>query len=301
MVMRSVLFGAVVLAVGCGDSLAEYEAGSAASHATAEEPLLRYTQDTSRWKYQGLLPELDDARIVVSLKGHTARVTGLLPSGFTGTIPFYAIREAEGSRTRITVVYPIATGNTALFNDEGLRVRNPEPFDYTICSGTNFAPTDKASFGGFPFIEYVCGHRDRDGRWRSGIAFHGPITTARYEGTTYWSLIRGPVSHACNRMLGEHVLELARLTGFERGVMKTPVKVIDGFDTFRGQWVDVDYPASGFSRPPSDKAFLFRTWQAVRQTGPNAVTLEFPRWACEVSRCPSMPPNRLDPVTGRPL
>jgi hypothetical protein len=288
----------LALMLGCGVE-SEGSFRDEDSSVTTEDPLLRYTQDTSRWKYQGLLPALDNATMTASLKGHTVRVTGLLPVGFSGPIPFYAVQDREGTRTRITVVYPMATANPSLFTDSGLPVRNPEPFDYSVCGGTTFAPSDKATYGGFPFIEYVCNHRDRDGRVRSGIAFHGPITTSTYEGTSYWSLRRGPVSHACNRMLGEHVLELARLTGFDRGVMRTPVKVIAGYDTFRGQSVDVDYPASpGFTRPTG--AYLFRTWQAVRANG-NAITLEFPRWACEVSRCASMPPNRLDPLTGKPL
>jgi hypothetical protein len=289
----------LALFASCGVSNEAVLTDTDAERAAQEEPLLRYTQDTSHWAYHGLLPELDNVSVTVSLAGHTAHVTGLLPVSFTGVIPFYVVREAEGTRTRVHVVYPIASANTALFNDDGTRVKNPEAGQYTVCDGTTFEPTGHSAFGGFPFIEYVCHHVDADGRVRSGIAFHGPITTARYESTSYWSLLRGPVSHACNRMLGEHVLELARLTGFEHGRLGVPVKVVAGVDTFRGQPIDVDYPASGFVRPSN--AFLFRTWQAVRAIDATHVTLEFPRWACEVSRCPSMPPNRLDPVTGNPL
>ncbi len=295
----AVLFGLVcVVAASCGGAPLATEPGSVDEQISVEEPLLRYTQETSEWVYKGLLPKLENVSIVVSLKGHTTHVTGLLPVGFTGIVPFYAVKETVGTRTRVHVVYPMATGDETLYNDNGSKVRNAEVGTYTMCGGTNSAASDHSRFGGFPFMEYVCNHTDKDGRVRSGIAFHGPITTARYESTSYWSLLRGPVSHACNRMLGEHVLELARLTGFDKGQFGTPVKVIAGFDTFAGKSIDVDYPATNFQRPTN--AYLFKTWQAVRSTGPNSVSLEFPRWACEVSRCASMPENRLDPLTGKP-
>ncbi len=293
---------AVVLlltASACGGADAfSMEPGSVDEQVANEEPLLRRTQDTSKWVYKGMLPKLDDAKVVVSLKGHTAHVSGLLPVGFQGPLPFYAEAEKVGTRTKIHVVYPIATGDTSLYTDEGAKVRNAEPANYTVCGGTTFAPTGHSSFGGFPFIEYVCNYTDKDGRVRSGIAFHGPITTARYEGTDYWSLMRGPVSHACNRMLGEHVLELARLIGFDTGKFGTPVSVIAGFDTYAGKPVDVDYEATRFQRPANAK--VFKTWQAVRADAKGNVTLQFPRWACEVSRCAAMPDSTLDPLTGLP-
>jgi hypothetical protein len=268
----------------------------------SEAELLRKTSDTGAWLYQGLLPKLDEARITVSLAGHTARVTGLLPANFTGTLPFYAVRESEPSkpgRTRVTVVYPVATGNPNTLTEEGLPVRNIEPGTYATCAGTmGAATTEKASFGGFPFVEYVCRHVEKDGRVRTGIAFHGPITAATREAGLYWSLLRGPVSHGCNRMLGEHVLELARLVGFDQGVRGTPVTVVAGFDTFRGRAVDVDYPSTGFARPASSASVVFPTWQAVTARADGSLSVDFPQWACEASRCASMPPNRLDPRTG---
>ena len=235
--------------------------------------------------------------MVVALGGHTVRVTGLLPETFRGELPYYVVTEPAGTRTRVQIVYPIATGDTRLFTESGLPVRNPQPGSYSVCRGSMHTPTvSTGAYGGFPFIEYVCNHRDSDGRVRSGIALHGPITDAVYEGTPYWELQRGPVSHACNRMLGEHVLEVARLIGFERGRLGAAVKVVGGADTWRGRPVDVDYPARGFTRPAG--AFVFPTWQAVVKRAGGVVTATFPRWACEASRCSTMPPNAGDPVSG---
>jgi hypothetical protein len=196
-------------------------------------------------------------------------------------------------------VYPIATGNPRSLTEEGLPVRNIEPGKYATCAGTmSAASTDKASFGGFPFVEYVCRHVERDGRVRTGIAFHGPITAAAQEAGLYWSLLRGPVSHGCNRMLGEHVLELARLIGFDQGARGTPVTVVAGFDAFHGRAVDVDYPSTGFTRPDPTRSIVFPTWQAVNARAEGTLTVDFPEWACEASRCASMPKNRLDATTG---
>jgi hypothetical protein len=299
--IRFALASLAIGAAGCAGPTPE-AATSEDDFGVSEDDLLRKTSDTGTWKYQGLLPKLDDARVTVSLAGHTARVTGLLPANFSGTLPFYAIRESEPSkpgRTRVTVVYPIATGNPSTLTEEGLPVRNIEPGNYATCAGTmSAATTEKASFGGFPFIEYVCRHVEKDGRVRSGIAFHGPITSATREAGVYWSLLRGPVSHACNRMLGEHVLELARLIGFDQGARGTPVTVVAGFDTFRGRAVDVDYPSTGFARPDATASVVFPTWQAVTARPDGSLTVDFPQWACEASRCATMPPNRLDPQTG---
>lgn len=292
---------AACAALGCG---APPDGASADEEAfgTSEEELVRRTSDTGVWSYRGLLPRLEQAAVTVSLAGHTARVTGLLPLTFTGPLPFYAIREPDSvqpARTRITVVYPIATANPSSLTEEGLPVRNIEAGTYATCAGTmSAATTEKASFGGFPFIEYVCKHREADGRVRTGIAFHGPITAATHEAGLYWSLLRGPVSHGCNRMLGEHVLELARLIGFDAGARGTPVSVVNGVDAFHGRAVDVDYPSTGFTRPDPARSFVFPTWQAVAAKSDGTLTVDFPQWACEVSRCASMPPHRLDPSTG---
>lgn len=266
-----------------------------------EDELLRQTAITSKWSYHGIMPELESPSLTVSLKGHTVHVTGLLPKNHRERLPFHAKTEdAPNGRTRVHVVYPIATVNPRGTLPNGLPTRNPEPDDYKVCNGSMFAASNSiGSFGGFPFIEYVCNHRDADGRVRSGIAFHGPITDKDVGGTDYWYLQRGPVSHACNRMLGEHVLELAHVIGFDRGVRNAPVKVIAGFDKFQGKTLDVDYPAKGWTRPAD--AIVFPIWQAVKQRADGSTALDFPRWACETSRCASMPPNATDPFTGRPL
>ena len=56
-------------------------------------------------------------------------------------------------------------------------------------------------FGGFPFLGYA----PRE----NGFAMHGPINRTNEE----WFLKRGQVSHGCNRMAGEHVVELSVLAG----------------------------------------------------------------------------------------
>jgi hypothetical protein len=297
----SALLALALAASGCG-APAESAFATEDDLGTGDDALLRKTGETGSWSYRGLLPRLDDAAVTVSLAGHTARVTGLLPATFTGPLPYYAVREPDSmqpARVRVTVVYPIATANPSSLTEEGLPVRNVEPGTYATCAGTmNAATTEKASFGGFPFIEYVCKHVDRDGRVRTGIAFHGPITAAVQEAGLYWSLLRGPVSHGCNRMLGEHVLELARIIGFDAGQRRTPVTVVAGFDTFHGRSVDVDYAATGFARPSSARSFVFPTWQAVTARSNGSLTVDYPQWACETSRCAAMPPNRNDAATG---
>jgi hypothetical protein len=274
-----------------------------------EDAILRRTGRTSSWSYKGLMPTLDAPTLTVSLTGHTVHVAGLLPIAYTGPLPFYAIAEtartAEG-RTRVHLVYPIATVGEGT-TPEGLITRNPEPYVYKVCGGDNaHASNDIGSFGGFPFIQYVCGHKDAvdkdNTRIRSGIAFHGPITSMGSESSEYWYLKRGPVSHACNRMLGEHVLELAHLIGFDKNVkVAPPVRVIQEFDTFRGKKIDVDYPATGWSRPDATEAFVFPLWQAVLQRPDGGIEIQFPQWACETSRCDKMPPNAYDAFTGKPL
>lgn len=265
----------------------------------SEDELLKKTGPTSNWSYRGLMPTLEAPTLTVSLKGHTVHVSGLLPASFTGRLPFYARSEAAGNRTRVHLVYPIATVDPGGVLPNGVRTRNPEPFSYSVCGGDNFHATNSiGSFGGFPFIEYVCNHTDQDGRVRGGIAFHGPITSKAASGATYWSLIRGPVSHACNRMLGEHVLELAHVIGFDRGVRGTPVNVIAGFDKLQGKVVDVEYAATGWTRPSAAEAVVFPLWQAVKLRADGSTALDFPQWACETSRCASMPPNARDPFTG---
>ena len=83
---------------------------------------------------------------------------------------------------------------------------------------------DKGDFGRFPFLKYT---------WQ-GHALHGPITGDRQQ--NLWTLRRGRVSHGCNRMEGEHVVELSALLGCPAsgiGRCTTPnerVTVLEDFD-----------------------------------------------------------------------
>jgi len=264
--------------------------------------LIRKTSSTSSWQYHGIMPELESPQLTVSLKGHTVHLQGLLPRNVAvESLPFHVKTEAApGGRTMVHAAYPIATVNTHLTAPSGLPARNPEPFDYSVCAGTmSAASVSEGAYGGFPFIEYICHHRDHDGRVRSGIAFHGPIDDKVENGTDYWFLQRGPVSHACNRMLGEHVLELAHAIGFDHGVRGTPAKVIADFDQFNGKPLDVDYPSTGWTRPAG--AEVFKIWQAVAMGDDGQTHIQMPQWACESSRCANMPANTLNPHTGEKL
>ncbi|HEY8074277.1 MAG TPA: L,D-transpeptidase [Labilithrix sp.] len=202
-----------------------------------------------QWIYDGPLPALDSPSITVSQTAHTVRVTGYVPSTFDlGKLPFYADKLTDGLRTKIAVVYPIATGAE----------ENAEPASYHITRASPWVPTNsEATWGGFPFIPYD-----------HGIAFHGPITAVDGQ----WKLIRGPVSHGCNRMQGEHVVELANLIGVDMttkvwtgtGVtgLNVPVSVLHAPDTWKGQSVDVDYPADPRVQRPHGNVKMFRTWSA---------------------------------------
>lgn len=225
-----------------------------AADADLQDPDGDVTEDELRkgaaeqWIYNGTLPKLDEPSITVSLTAHTARVTGLLPRGWDAPLPYYADSVREGDRVRIAVVYPIATGSSV----------NSQGTSYSINRVSPWVPTNsKAAWGGFPFIPY-----------NRGIAFHGPITAKDGE----WKLVRGPVSHGCNRMQGEHVVELASLIGVDmttvvhRGDATTgldvPVTVLRRADEWRGKNVDVDYPAQASVKRPRDNVRMFPSWSA---------------------------------------
>jgi hypothetical protein len=222
------------------------ETGDDASDSTEDE--LR-KGSAEQWIYDGPLPHLATATITVSLQAHTARVTGHLPRGFDKLLPPYVEKTEQSDGTVITVVYPIATGESVA----------AQGTHYTITRASPWVPTnDHATWGGFPFIPY-------DG----GIAFHGPITYADGQ----WKLIRGPVSHGCNRMQGEHVVELANLigvnmttkvwTGQSATGLHVPVTVLhDRPDTWRGKSVDVDFPADPRVVRPKGNVKMFKTWSA---------------------------------------
>lgn len=234
--------------------------------ATSEEDYLKNVEKTGgksqKWIYEGWLPQIESPSVVVSLKGHTLRATGLLPDGFAGELPFYARTKVETSgRTRLTVVYPIATGAV----DPSTGKAPAGPGHYPKLYAVPFTPTnEKAAWGGFPFMKY---HASR------GLAFHGPITSTRNADTGDWEWIlkRGPVSHGCNRMAGEHVVELAHILGMDMSEphsssdtrqLTVSVDVISEWDTHEGKFVDVDYPAMAQVKRPTTNADLFPTWDS---------------------------------------
>jgi hypothetical protein len=251
-------------------SLAVACASSSDEDLPNTEDMLQKGPNTDRWVYNGLLPHLDSPSVVVAQTPHTARVTGLLPAGFDASkLPFYAqdaVEPAENGRTRISVVYPIATGQSV----------NQQPDDYVTERVFPHRTDSSAPWGGFPFISYV-----NDDSPFKGIAFHGPITADEGE----WKLIRGPVSHGCNRMQGEHVVELAHLIGVDMTTklwpgdailrdLKIPVKVIRGTpDQVGGMNVDVDYPATSAVKRPTTNVKMFKAWKSD----------DFPTWVCRIN------------------
>ncbi len=247
-----------------------------------------------QWIYNGILPALESPQLVLSVRGHTVRVTGLLPRDWHRPLPYYAVLEPSGGRTRAHVVYPIATANTAAGST------NASAGDYPNLGGPVYTPNNVGGngvpWGGFPYLEY-----DHN----RGIALHGPITWTGSE----WRLRRGPVSHGCNRMQGEHVVELAHLLGKD---MTRPHDVGDGlwvygpngdfmirvthdYDYLGGKIVDVDYPASaGFTRPTGTNVRVFPTWSAS----------DFPRFACQYRSGRAAGPSHCDyrpAILGNPL
>jgi len=252
---------------------------------------------SQKWIYAGPLPKLESPEVFASLKSHTVRVTGLLPKGFSGQLPYYAEAKPAGERTKVTVVYPIATGKV----DPSTGQAPSAAGSYKTLFGVAYTPTnDKAPWGGFPFLMYQA---------KRGIAFHGPITSVTDVGTgdLEWHLYRGPVSHGCNRMAGEHDVEMAHLLGIdmtkphsasERFTLAVKVTISPEFDTFDGKQVDVDYPAdSAVVRPTGPDAKIYPTW----------VSDELPRVVCAyqadrplgAQHCDTAGENRRDIATGK--
>ena len=237
---------AMTTLVGCAAQAEDDEDVSEDGDVT-EEQLRKGAAE--QWVYNGTMPHLEKPAITVSLTAHTARVTGYVPEGWNQPLPYYADTLVENGRTKVAIVYPIATG--ASVNSQGT--------SYAINRVSPWVPTNSAAaWGGFPFVPY-----------NRGIAFHGPITAADGE----WKLVRGPVSHGCNRMQGEHVTELAHLIGVDmtttvhRGDAATgfdvPVTVIRKPDEWKGQQVDVNYPAQrGVARPTGANVKMFPSWSA---------------------------------------
>lgn len=254
-------------AVGC--------AASDGEHGTTDEDLASTGHGSDEWFYSGAIPVLDNPEITTSLAGHTNHVTGLLPVGAAPLpdLPHVKTMQVNG-RTQVDVVYPIATAANAGSNSkpgtysfyESMPYR-PNGGAYTPEAGEHFV-----TWGGFPFIAY-----------NDGIAFHGPITDEVSGASTdvsVWYLRRGAVSSGCNRMMGEHVTEMANIIGinmhklYKAAAQYTPtttakVHVIADYDTYQGKYIDIDYPTDTAAvRPASvkgaDNVVMFGSWVATQ-------------------------------------
>lgn len=190
--------------------------------------------------YEGPMPALEAPSLVTSITGHTIRVTGLLPAGFDPeTLPWYALRsKGDDGRVKVSVVYPTATGkkvggkwNNVPGHYDHLNVRPYRPKDPD--------QTGKEHWGGFPFLNYHDARR---------FALHGPIdftndADLNGDGTrdADWRLVRGRVSLGCQRMQGEHVLELTHMLGFD---MRHPHSTKENVPDPRNGVEGVYYPIS---------------------------------------------------------
>jgi hypothetical protein len=218
---------------------------------------------TPEWFYDGPLPVLEDAVVTVSQRGHTLRVTGFVANDVTlpSDLPHVRVTP-QGDRTQVDVVYPIATAANP--------ANNAKPGVYNFQRIIPYRPNGEVTnegfvtWGGFPFLEYD-----------DGIAMHGPITSEDSGGdqdVKVWLLRRGDVSHGCNRMMGEHVIELASILGINMHRRYKPmhvitqpsakVQVISDFDTFNGKLVDVDYPTDVGAERPTGDVEMFGSWVA---------------------------------------
>jgi hypothetical protein len=233
---------APIALVGCASETASDDDGGDVS----EDQLRKGSAE--QWVYNGTLPHLESPSITVSLTAHTARVSGYVPESWTTPLPYYADVMVEGTRKKIAVVYPVATGAEV----------NSQPDRYSITRASPWVPSDAhATWGGFPFIPF-----------NKGIAFHGPITAQDGQ----WKLLRGPVSHGCQRMQGEHVVELANLIGVDMTTkvfsgasvtgLDVPVTVIRRPDAWKNMNVDVDYPVQPGVERPKTNVKMFKTWSA---------------------------------------
>lgn len=262
----AVLLASSILAAGCA---AESSSPSPEDGASEDDIVAKADE---HWFYSGPLPALKDAKVIASIEGNTAHVIGYLPAGAeVPDLPNLKSR-IEGGRTRVDIVYPIATAAPPKTNSRpgtysfyGAKPYRPDGIAYTVSQGNHFVP-----WGGFPFLGY-----------NNGIAFHGPITSQDNKGAPdlkVWYLRRGDVSAGCNRMMGEHVTELAHVLGINMRKVWTAnqmyedptsakVQVIAGYDQLDGKYIDVDYATDvGVTRPGKvhgdDKVVMFGSWVA---------------------------------------
>jgi hypothetical protein len=273
------LLGSSALTVACTAGEVEDEP------AGVSEDALSHSRD-NQYFYTGPLPSLQNARVFLSLRGHTVRVSGTLPDGIS---PEDAERIRELPHLRIgsdgrqvDIVYPIATAASA--------GQNPRPGTNSFHRAFPYRPHDTSynnsnttprtfTWGGFPFVGYGGGY----------LGFHGPITDeVNDDGQKVWYLQRGPVSAGCSRMVGEHVVEFTHLVGINmRKAYRNrwdvvanrvwrpgpgTVQVLGDYDTWNGKYVDVDYPTHGSARRPSGDVEMFGSWLASET--PEGVDLE---------------------------
>lgn len=241
------------------------------------------TGKSVQWVYSGPLPSLESPKVEVSIPASVALVTGLLPEGYDlAKLPPYArTRRTEAGRTELAIGYPVATAATDKINPERNAPYRNWPGDNKTLYSIPFTPSVKDSansdatmWGGFPFIKYSS----------VGHALHGPIDVApEEEGGEVWKLKRAPVSKGCNRMAGEHIVELAHLIGTdmatknwaENTVLRTagkdgvgvPVLVREAQISWNGKAVDSDYPVhpgyeARVKRPAAAEANVFPAWDA---------------------------------------
>lgn len=268
-VLTSLLFATILSPLACTATTSE----DAADPGTSGEDALVERQD-DEYFYDGPLSALESAKVTVSLRGHTARLSGLLPTLPAGADAIPNVKtKPEGGKVRVDIVYPIATARPGKSNSRTgtyafyqAKPYRPDGAAWTPQEGQHFV-----TWGGFPFVAY-----------NNGIAFHGPITSEVAGAATdqkVWFLKRGAVSGGCNRMMGEHVVELSHLVGIDMrkvyaanvvvATPRAPVTVLpaDQYDTYEGKYVDVDYPTDvGVTRPGKaygdDKVVMFGSWVA---------------------------------------
>jgi hypothetical protein len=266
------MLASAILAGGCAADPASDDAGE----ESGEDALTAKADE--HWIYAGPMPALKDAKVIASLQGSTAHVIGYLPAGAStaeiAQLPNVKTR-LENGRTRVDIVYPIATAappktnsKPGIYSFYGAKPYRPDGIAYTVSAGEHFVP-----WGGFPFLGY-----------NDGIAFHGPITSQNNTGVpdaSVWYLHRGAVSSGCNRMMGEHVTELAHVLGISmrkvyaanfmyENPTTAKAEIIAEYDALDGKLIDVDYPTDvGVTRPGKlngdDKVVMFGSWVASEQ------------------------------------
>jgi hypothetical protein len=257
-----------LFAAGCAADPA-----SSADEGDSTEDALAAKAD-EHWIYAGPLPALKDAKITVSLAGNTAHVVGYMPAGAEALPSLPHVKtKLENGRTRVDIVYPIATAAPPKTNSKPgtysfyeAKPYRPDGLAYTVSAGSHFVP-----WGGFPFLGY-----------NNGIAFHGPITSQDNKAPgdmSVWYLRRGSVSSGCNRMLGENVIELAHVLGISMRKVygsnqsypdptAAKVTVIADYDMLDGKYIDVDYATDvGLTRPGKvhgdANVVMFGSWVAT--------------------------------------